>query len=157
MDYTTSQTYTLEEVADMLFNVSYNLIATEDTKCIDFVILIKKNNDDYIGNLTIRYGLRDEQKDLYFEHWEQQVTEIVHSTQRQSESSITSELEKRLISNMNVILDMYYLNLDLISEEERDYILTNHIVSTNLFANAFMEKTIGTDLFTHSPTLIEQN
>ncbi|MBG9730780.1 hypothetical protein ABD87_14890 [Lysinibacillus sphaericus] len=157
MDYTTKQSCTLEEVADMLFSVSYNLLATQDTKCIDFVILIKKNNDDYIGNLTIRYGLRDEQKDLYFEHWEQQVTEIVNSTQGKNEGSIVSELEKRLISNMNVILDMYFLNLDLISEEEREYILTDHIVSTNLFANAFMKKSNGMDLFANSPTLIEQN
>ena len=156
MEYS-KQTCTLEDVADNLFKISYNLIATTDTKCIDFMILIKKNNDNYIiGNLTIRYGLRDEQKDLCFEHWEQQVTEVVISTQKQNEGSIVSELEKRLISNMNVILDMYYLNLDLISDEEKEYILTNHIVSTNLFANAFMENSIGINSIAPFPTLIEQ-
>lgn len=141
MEYIVKQKYTLQEVADMLFRISYELIGSNETKFIDFVVLVKKMKQNYIGQLTIRYGLRDEVQGLFFEHWELEVTKLMKPIETGDiDSVIIESMEKELTSQMSTINDMYHLNLDMITDEEREFILENHKLSTNLFAKAFIQQ-----------------
>lgn len=147
LDFEVKRSKTNVEFAELLFATSNILLVSDEQKYINFHISIQKFKRNYIGKLTIQYNLHNQSTDDFFNYWDKRVIKIVKSTKNVSQSpsqnkevyeyEVRKSMEEYLSRQMKEIIDLYYTELELLSDEEKELLLENHVVNSNLMTYSY--------------------
>ena len=152
MEYTVEAPFTYDEVADLLYKMSYRFMGTKETKVIAYTVLSEILPKQMTCSLVIQYGLRDDEQEQFFTEWEETIYEVSKTMNtiitEADEKIIMADMERIVTDYLDKINTRYYDNIALISDEERELLLDNHVVTSN----TVMDKVV--DLFT---TTLENN